>query len=254
MRISHAVPTRLLVGVLIAMVAIGPARADGQQRNLRGMVTDTAGYPIPNVEVRIMELGRMARTDTAGIFAINRISDRVIDVTFRRLGYEVRFVRVSLINGEGDSLLVKLIAEPVRLASVEVEEKEERHRYFTEFDQRRERGVGTFITKEQIEKLNTSYTSDAFRRLPGMRFVNVTGGMGVRFMSSTGIRGTRGSECAPTIWVDGQAAVGMEVDDIRAGDIHGIEIYRGASTTPAQFSKAGLTQCGAIVVWTKRKR
>ena len=45
----------------------------------------------------------------------------------------------------------------------------------------------------------------------------------------------------------------MEVDEIRAQDIHGIEIYRGAATVPAQFAKSGLTQCGAIVVWTKRK-
>jgi hypothetical protein len=253
MRLQFAVPSRLLVTVLTALVAFGATRAAAQQRDLRGVVTDTVGYPIPNVEVRIMDLGRMARTDTAGRFAINRISDRVVDLTVRRLGYEVRFVRVSLINGEGDSLVIKLKAEPVRLASVEIE-AEERHHYFTEFDNRRLRGLGTFITKDQIEKLNTSYPSDAFRRLPGMRFVNVTGGMGVRFMSSTGIRGTRGSDCAPTIWVDGTAAVGMEIDDIRAADIHGIEIYRGASTTPAQFSKAGLTQCGAIVVWTKRKR
>ena len=254
MRFSFAVSSRLLVAMLPALLGVDATRAAAQQRDLRGTVTDTAGYPIPNVEVRIMDLGRMARTDTAGRFAINRISDRVVDLTIRRLGYEVQFVRVSLINGEGDSLRVKLTPEPVRLASVEVEEKEERHPFFTEFDQRRQRGVGAFITKEQIEKLNTSYPSDAFRRLPGMRFVNVTGGMGVRFMSSTGIRGPRGGECAPTIWVVGQAAVGMEIDDIRAGDIHGIEIYRGASTTPAQFAKAGLTQCGAIVVWTKRKR
>ena len=56
-----------------------------------------------------------------------------------------------------------------------------------------------------------------------------------------------------SIWVDGQAAMGMEIDEIRAQDIHGIEIYRGASTLPVQFAKAGLGQCGAIVVWTRRK-
>jgi hypothetical protein len=87
-----------------------------------------------------------------------------------------------------------------------------------------------------------------------MRFVNGPQGIGVRFMSNIGMAGSArsGGVCQPTIWVDGQAAPGMEIDEIRAQDIHGIEIYRGASTTPAQFAKYGTAQCGTIVVWTKR--
>ena len=244
--------------ILIAVLALaGTSVAAQNPRNLRGLVTDTAGYPLPNVEVRIMELGRMARSDVQGKFAIDRITDRIVDVTFRRFGYEIRTVRISMINGEGDSARVVMRAEPIRLQAVEIEAREDNHPFFSEYEQRKQRGIGQFITQKDIERLNTSYPSDAFRRLPGMRFVQVNGGMGVRFMSSVGMRsvGTRGApaECVPTIWVDGQAAPGMEVDEIRAQDVHGIEIYRGAATVPAQFAKSGLTQCGAIVVWTKRK-
>lgn len=245
--------------VLIALLALASASADAQQRNLRGIITDSAGYPLPNVEIRIMELGRMSRSDVQGKFAIDRITDRIVDVTFRRLGYEIRMVRVSLINGEGDSLRVVMRAEPLKLPEVEIEEKEERHPFFSEYEKRRQRGIGTFITRQDIEKLNTSYPSDAFRRLPGMRFVSIGSGMGVRFMSSIGMTGGRsrsgpgGAECIPTIWMDGQAALGMEIDEIRAQDIHGIEVYRGAATVPPQFAKGGLAQCGAIVVWTRRR-
>jgi hypothetical protein len=45
----------------------------------------------------------------------------------------------------------------------------------------------------------------------------------------------------------------MELDQIPANDIEGIELYRGASTTPAQFWQ-GSTQntfCGTIVVWSR---
>jgi hypothetical protein len=244
---------------LVAVLALTTASAGAQQRTLRGIVTDSAGYPLPNVEVRILEIGRMARSDVQGKFAIERISDRIVDLTMRRLGYEVRFVRVSMINGEGDSLRVVMRAEPLKLPTVEIEAKEDNHPFFNEYENRRQRGIGQFITKKDLERLNTSYPSDAFRRIPGIRFVRASQGMGVRFMSSVGMTGgrTRGSpgsgECVPTIWVDGQAAVGMEIDDIRAQDIHGIEIYRGASTLPPQFAKSGLSQCGAIVVWTKRR-
>jgi hypothetical protein len=239
---------------LVAVLALASARVDAQ-RTLRGIVTDSGGYPLPNVEVRIMELGRLSRSDVQGRFVIERITDRVVDVTLRRLGYEVRSVRVSMIKGEGDSLRVVMRAEPLRLNPVEIEAKEDQHPFFAEYEKRRERGLGSFITQKDIEKLNSSYTSDAFRRLPGMRFVNGPQGIGVRFMSNIGMAGSArsGGVCQPTIWVDGQAAPGMEIDEIRAQDIHGIEIYRGASTTPAQFAKYGTAQCGTIVVWTKRK-
>jgi outer membrane receptor for Fe3+-dicitrate len=160
-----------------------------------------------------------------------------------------------MINGEGDSLRVIMQAEPIKLPQVEIAETEERHPFFDEYEKRRHRGIGTFITQKDLEKLNTSYTSDAFRRLPGMRFVNGTQGLGVRFVSNIGMGGSvrSGGVCQPTIWVDGQPAPGMEIDEIRAQDIHGIEIYRGAATTPPQFAKYGTAQCGTIVVWTRRK-
>ena len=67
-------------------------------------------------------------------------------------------------------------------------------------------------------------------------------------------RGSRfGELCQPMIWLDGQRAAGLEIDDLRSGDIQAIEMYRGASTTPPQFATAGVTQCGAVVVWTRRK-
>jgi hypothetical protein len=254
MRLPNAISHSAMTVVASATLFWGPD-AHAQQRVIRGIVTDSAGYPLPNVEVRIMELGRMARTNVEGRFTIDRVSLRIVDLTARRLGYEVRSVRVSMINGEGDSLRIVLRAEPLRLNTVEIEAKEEKHPFFAEYERRRERGIGTFVTQKDIEKLNTSYPSDAFRRLPGMRFVQVSGGMGVRFISTVGsLRGPRGGgECVPTIWMDGQAAPGMEIDEIRAQDIFGIEIYRGASTTPAQFAKSGLAQCGTIVVWTRRK-
>ena len=237
--------------VFLAALAFAGSRAEAQQRILRGIVTDSAGYPLSNVDIRIMEIGRAARSDAKGHFAFERISDRIVDLTFRRLGYELRRVRVSLINGEGDSLRVVMRLEPLLLKPVEIQE--ERHPFFAEYERRRERGIGSFITQKDLEKLNTSAPSDAFRRMPGM----IVSPGGVRFVSSIGMtgarNGARSTGCAPTIWMDGQAAVGMEIDEIRAQDIHGIEIYRGAATTPPQFAKYGTAQCGTIVVWTRRK-
>jgi hypothetical protein len=53
------------------------------------------------------------------------------------------------------------------------------------------------------------------------------------------------------IWIDGQRAPGMEIDEIPLNDIEGIELYNGPSTTPAEFWQANGSQCGTIVVWTR---
>lgn len=251
MRTSLPIPALLLGGGLASCLVA--ASASAQQRDIRGIVTDTAGYGLANAEVRIMDLGRITRTDSTGAFFIPRIRDRVVDLAVRRFGYQMRMVRVSLINGEGDSVRVRLMPEPVMLTTVEIEAPEAQHPFFAEFEKRRSRGLGTFITEKQINELNSSYPSDAFRRIPGIKLVRTGSGSGVRFMSTVGMRRGAQGECVPTIWVDGQAAQGMEIDDIRAGDIHGIEIYRGVSTTPSQFVVNGSVQCGAIVVWTRRK-
>jgi hypothetical protein len=66
------------------------------------------------------------------------------------------------------------------------------------------------------------------------------------------MKGSRGP-CTPLLWVDGQKVPGLEIDDILASDIHAIEIYRGVATTPPQFVEANSAQCGAIVIWTRRK-
>lgn len=243
--------TAVLAGAFA--LAVTPPAAHAQPRDVRGVVTDSAGRGISNAEVRILALDRLVRTDAAGAFQILGIRDRVVDLAVRRLGYQVQFVRVSLINGEGDGVRVIMYDEPIRLTAIEIEAPAPLNPMFAGFEQRRARGIGTYITADQIARLNSSYASDVFRGLAGMRVVRVSGGNGVRFTSTQGMRNARGGECQPTIWVDGQAAPGLEIDDIRSADIHGIEIYRGTATTPPQFAAAGTVQCGAIVVWTKRK-
>src|SRR6185295_6445662 len=98
------------------------------------------------------------------------------------------------------------------------------------FDQRRQSGVGTFLTREQIDAKHANATSDLFRMMPSVRLVRTSLGMGVRFNSNMNVRGRGNTLCVPMIWLDGQKAPGMEVDDLRAQDIEAIELYRGAAT------------------------
>ena len=111
------------------------------------------------------------------------------------------------------------------------------------------RGVGQYVTRDEIEKRWGGTPSDLLRNTPGIRFVRTSRGKGIRF-PTTSIN--RREDCMPMIWLDGQKAPGMEIDDITLGDIEGIELYNGPSTTPMQFSQMqGSNNCGTIVVWSR---
>jgi hypothetical protein len=85
------------------------------------------------------------------------------------------------------------------------------------------------------------------RNTAGLRFVRVSSGRGVRFPTTSMSR----RDCAPLIWIDGQKAPSMEIDDISLTDIEGIELYHGPSTTPFQFSTGSSNACGTIAVWSR---
>ena len=134
------------------------------------------------------------------------------EVSIRRLGYEPRNVRVVVSGFAVDSLLVRLTPSAVALAAMNVSVSEERRREGIEdFYRRSVRGVGTFITRAEIDSRHSGTATDMLRNTPGLRFVQNRGaGRGVRFNSSAIVR----RDCMPMIWIDGQRAPGLEIDDV----------------------------------------
>jgi hypothetical protein len=235
------------IALLVCLSAESPAqRIPG---TLRGQVSDSAGTPLRDAQVNINALGLTTRTDSSGRFSFNGIQPGTIELVVRRLGYERRVINFVVNNLGADSITVILVAQPSELPGVDV--KALRDPYFQGFEERRKRGVGTFLTRAEIEARNPGAASDLFRRMPGVRFVRVGAGLGVRLRATGG--GRRGGDCAPTIWLDGQRTQGMEIDDLRSGDIEAIEMYRGSATLPAEFNTASQVQCGAVIIWTKRR-
>jgi len=249
---SHrAVAHRFGAGWLVGLLALGAGSVHAQRGVLRCVIVDSAGAPVPGAEVSIFSLGRVTRTDSLGRLIFNTLPQGSLDVTIRHLGYHAQYNRVTITEAPYDSVAFKLTEQPVSLSEMDVSTSE-RHPFFQGFDQRQARGIGSFITREQIDAQHTSTPSDLFRTLPQVRLVHANGGLGIRFPSNQIIRGRGSNLCTPMIWLDGQKVPGMEIDDLRATDMEAIEVYRGAATTPPQFAAAGMVQCGAIVVWTRR--
>lgn len=238
------------VVVLAALVsAIGVGTAAAQDGTVRGIVTDSAGKPIVDADVAIVALHQLARTDSAGRFTFTRLPRGTHELSVRRLGYAPETLPVT-VNEMAYSYAVVLAAQPAVLAGMQISAEEQRLRLGIEdFYRRRARGAGgVFFTRDEIAARNARQTSDVFRSTPGVRIVRGRGVGGIRFTGS----GSARRECTPVVWLDGQEAQNLEIDDIPVNDIEGIEVYTGPATTPMQFSqKQSHDACGTVVIWSR---
>lgn len=246
--------TQLLrITSLVGLLALGTTSARAQRGTLRGTVVDSAGDPVAGAEVTIPSLGRITRADDAGRLTMGGLPIGTLQLSVRQFGYHPQQVTVTITGAQYDSVQIKLVDQIVSLDEVDVTASG-LHPFFQEFEQRRARGIGTFITRDQIDARNTSATSDLFRNLPTVRLVRTNSGLGIRFPTTfSNLRRPGADACTPMIWLDGQRAPGMEIDEVLPSDIQAIEMYRGVATTPAQFATGGSAPCGAIVIWTRRK-
>src|SRR5512146_2106183 len=77
--------------VLIGLLAAGAARAaavpSGVADTVRGTVRDSAGHPLPSVEVLLTDLSRRTTTGADGAFAFAAVPNGAYTLVFRRPGY-----------------------------------------------------------------------------------------------------------------------------------------------------------------------
>lgn len=239
----------VVAGLLVIASGSARAQAQAQDMTLRGVVLDTAGDPIRNADVSVVALKLLTRTDDSGRFVLAEVKTGPLQLSARRLGYEPRKLDIIVAIGD-EPLRITLRPSVALLEGVNVTAGEMRRReQIEEFYRRSTRGLGTYITREQVEQRVSGFPSDLLRTVPGIRFVRTArGGRGARFPTTSLSR----RDCLPMIWIDGQKAPGLEIDEVTLTDIEGIEIYNGPSTTPLQFSQAqSSNNCGTIVIWSR---
>jgi hypothetical protein len=248
---DHAASRLFAIACLAGLIAGGATDAGAQGTGtLQGVVIDSATRaPLAGAEVTAPALRLFARTDDHGRFTLDKLAGGELELSVKRLGYEPQRETIVATGGPRDSVLVVLVAQPVVLAGVPVSAAEDHRRLGVKgFYERRARGVGAFITRDDLEARHARVPTDALN-LPGVALVHGRYGTAVRFTTGSNMR----RNCAPTLWVDGQRAPNMELDEIPVDDIEGIELYHGPSITPAQFwlGNRSNTTCGTIVVWSR---
>ena len=240
---------RLACGALFLVPAAAGAQVQASMERpaLVGMVRDSAGHAVAGAELRFQDGVLLARTNDSGGFRIASAPVGTSTLSVRRLGFAPASTKLTLRAAHVDSLVLTLSLVATELAGVLVEDEamDRSHRFLAGFWERKARGFGSFITRDDIVKRDTREFTDLVRMMPSVR---VTTNNGRQFIAFRGANG----DCPPQYFVDGIRIEQGSPDEFNPDDVEAIELYPGAATTPPQFARSMFARtCGAIVIWTR---
>jgi hypothetical protein len=211
-----------------------------------GRVVSERKEPVLNAEVSLVvddSVIAYVRAATDGSFELGRVAAGTQLLVVRRLGFRVRRVEVEVPASDASVRLdIVLIAMPRELEQVRVEASidDSRGKLREYYEHRARAQFGYFFGPENLDRDKLTNASDIMRRVPGAKLLPARFGHRILF---------RG--CSPLVVIDGQRAVGAELDEIAdIDDIAAVEIYPSMAGLPPQYV-GWESRCGIIVVWTR---
>jgi hypothetical protein len=246
-RYFRAANLSFCVGTIGLLAVARPMIAQPRLGAVSGVVKDSGGTALENVEVMVMRGGRAVRTDSAGHFFLAAIPAGKTDIGFRRVAFEPVIVSLRIPSDDTTDVEIRLGGITPLLPAVIINDHVERSRVLEQFESRRKAGVGYFVTRADIERRRPQQLSDYMRMVPGVRIMPLDNGR-------TALRFARNprSNCPPQYFVDGIPTMNFDIDEVLPGDVEGVELYAGSAGVPPQFNRFnGTTICGTILIWTR---
>jgi hypothetical protein len=232
----------------VAAQAPDTLRSDQEGVQVRGRIIDlTTQRPLPSASIRFTDLSQDGRpvweglSDSAGVFQGPRLPPSAYGIEVEALGYSP-LSHVFDVSGYGFAdLAIELSSEALELEPLVVVTRRRSRLESAGFYQRRNRGFGHSMNREEIEARHPMFVSDLMRTMPG---ITVAPGR----MGSGGVLRMRGG-CLPDVILDGvRLTQPVVLDDVLAvADVEGIEVYSG-STSPVEYSRS---TCGTVLAWSR---
>ncbi len=181
----------------------------------------------------------LTQSDSLGMFRIAVPEAGRYEIMATRLGFASVQVEVVVREREIVDVELRLAEEAIPLDPIVVVARREIRRgtldeFYDRMDRNKQRGVGWFFTKEEIERRELIQLPIFLQSAPGV-FLETSGG--------PPLMRHQGDYCSPTIFIDGLETSYRELQLI---DMEGIEVYRGRFETPAGYFPS---DCGMIFLW-----
>lgn len=233
---------------------------------VQGRVLDELSRePVPQAVVSLQNLQRdtlkRSITDTTGYFQLLAPREGIYFVHVRRIGYAENTGGPFQIGPEDTlNIELRLLLESIVMDEVTVEaERLSKNLQRNNFYRRQERGLGQYMTREDISQKMAPSPSRIFSNIPGVE----------RRPDGHLVSSRHQVVCPMTLVVNGVVRVekkhplfdgGAEkrelerqptIDElIQLENIEAIEVYRGTVGQPLAYT-GKRTPCGAILIWTR---
>jgi hypothetical protein len=267
----------LLVGVALRFAT--PGQAAFAQGDLEGRVLSSDRAPIRSAEILFTQLGRATTSDSLGRFAVRDLPSRDHLVVIRAVGFKPDTLTVAIREQQivvRDFILQRFVAAlgEVRVTGEATSPK------LAGFDARRKQGIGHFIDRAMLEKMENRSTAGVLSTIPGLAVWHGTG-VNAWAYSTRGISSNKCAFCKSSIfelldkadiehgarpacymdvYVDGALVFqyGMtppqslfNINSIPPDQIAAIESYSSSAQIPAQYNRTSSTGCGVLIIWTR---
>lgn len=212
------------------------------------VVEHRSGRPIAAATVRLAGTPLSQVTTDDGIFRFSSVPPGRYEFDVQRLGYRTVNDSVQLDLGTNVEVTARLAPDAIPLDPLVVTVRSvllERYGFY----ERQQRGSGSYVTREQIERSPPMLASDLLRGLAGISLVRRGTGLGFAPVGR--------ANCGFRYVLDGaRVGPGFEIDDLSPEWIEAVEVYRGPATVPMEFAPLGNDSrgaCGVIVIWTRNR-
>jgi hypothetical protein len=221
----------------VELQAVGTAEVAGVVRGL-------SGAPFVGAQVRVRNARSSTVTDSAGQFVLADLPAGTQLLTVQHPGYASAEVPVELRAGKRVELPV-LLVRPLTLEAIQASASAEDLEAFDA--NRRTNRYGQFLTQEQIDKKkHVTETVDLFDDVLG--FTAFGHGASARVISNMALGKNVSCSSASVIVQGGE---GRGINDVKPGQIAGIEAYADPAFVPGRF--AGQADCGVVVIWLRKR-
>jgi hypothetical protein len=250
--------------VLLVSPLVGVA-AQTKNASLAGVVIDSAGRPLEGAVAELFGTTQKALTSATGSFLLEDLRPARYWLFVRRIGYYPYQVSLTLQSKEARQTKIVMTARPFELPEVKVNAESKRYQSRMREFQWRSRAAfsGRFLTRDDIARSGAIRLGDlVVRYLPfkNLWAMDRPGGWDNIFdrdeeqfsVTRLSTRRRYRPDCPPAVAVNGGSlTTGWAVNDFDPDEIEALEVYREGSDLPYEYSWAGKSACGLVVVWLK---
>lgn len=227
----------VLLRAFVALLSV-PGWLYGQATLAGHIRVQDSSRTLAEVEVSLPGLDRRVTTGPDGRYEFRDVPAGSVRIVVRRVGYSPLDLVRQIPTAGRVTLDLQMAPRPIVLDSVVVTAQMERRRVrMAEFERRRQMGIGTFRTREQLEKKETLSLETLLRDL------------GATGASRRG-PGSLSGVCRMGLIVDGLVRSWSDVREYAVRNIEALELYTGTARVPLVYEGPNAS-CGVLVLWTR---